>query len=523
MVLPFVAITVGMLVRQIAVDFTADIAKKQLAQSYLVKRMDKKLKKKFGKSFLSNRLSDTDLDSVRSVLKEELSSYGIKEPKEVDSLIVNSLSKLSDEHRIILAKLDNIETLIQKISIPLSFQISKDRGEILPPEMLEGLIEGKIKGNASSKSTFNELINDGEIPSSASEILDKWNFIEQMINYEQSRLESLFKRFTGSSDDINNLHNYLEIGSILDIAESLSATDALLTRIINEGLRSPEIEKSVISFCLIMDRLGRLSKLSEKEKKIMADFLLKRLNSDILANEKIETYFLLEKLGFSDYVDLNTILEIFEHFSKQKYQTTKDMKSQVKISVKVARFLKKIGMKKPPKTSIRTVKSLVTKLDKRKFSRKTSLLLLQLDRLYTELNLLIAYFEKDNNDQVDIQDLSAFLQLLITIVNRPEALNLDNEVLERIIKLQDSTLYLYDLLAVRNSRNVLNKYEINIRSMYSSTLGKYRRISDEHEEVNKIIAQMKIKAKTSIASNLPSPPKHTPNVKEKGKAKKDKN
>jgi len=120
--LPFIGLTVGSLIKQILADYTANMAKKKLAKSFLIERIDKKLEHKYGKEFLKSKLDDRKLEDVRKVIHEELSAYSSQ--KDLDQLIVNSVQRLSDEHQQILNKLDNVESLLEKISIPLAYTLT---------------------------------------------------------------------------------------------------------------------------------------------------------------------------------------------------------------------------------------------------------------------------------------------------------------------------------------------------------------------------------------------------------------
>ncbi|GAG08045.1 unnamed protein product, partial [marine sediment metagenome] len=123
----FAGLTVAALVKQVVADYTANMAKKKLAKSFLIERIDKKVEKKLGKDFLKEKLNDNNMEEVRQVIHEELAAYSPR--KDLDQLIINSAQKLSDEHEQILTKLDSVESLLQKISIPLAYSLAKESEE----------------------------------------------------------------------------------------------------------------------------------------------------------------------------------------------------------------------------------------------------------------------------------------------------------------------------------------------------------------------------------------------------------
>ncbi|MFX0185529.1 MAG: hypothetical protein ACFE95_20790, partial [Candidatus Hodarchaeota archaeon] len=85
----FAGLTVAALVKQIVADYTANMARKSLAKSFLIERIDRKLEKKLGKDFLKEKLDDNNLEEVRQVIHEELAAYSPQ--KDLDQLIVNSV------------------------------------------------------------------------------------------------------------------------------------------------------------------------------------------------------------------------------------------------------------------------------------------------------------------------------------------------------------------------------------------------------------------------------------------------
>jgi len=155
---------------------------------------------------------------------------------------------------------------------------------------------------------------------------------------------------------------------------------------------------------------------------------------------------------------------------------------------------------------MRTLRLLIKRLDKRKFVRNTQLLTYQLERLITEINLLVAYFEKKDPAEEDLNELVEILQLLLEILNRPNILNLNLKTKKQIVECMDSAYYLYDLLAVRNSWNLLNNYQLDIKSLYTPTLGNYKRISADQVALTNSLAEYSRKRVELTDRELPSPP-----------------
>jgi hypothetical protein len=53
------------------------------------------------------------------------------------------------------------------------------------------------------------------------------------------------------------------------------------------------------------------------------------------------------------------------------------------------------------------------------------------------MNLLIAFFEKEEPSQIDLKEIIELLQMLLEILNRPNIAQLDLETRKRVIELMD--------------------------------------------------------------------------------------
>ena len=513
--LPFVGLTVFALVRQVVTDYTASMAKKKLAKSFLIDRIDRKMETKFGKDFLKRKLNPENLEEVRKIIHEELAAYSPR--KDLDQLIINSAQKLSDEHQQILAKLDNVESLLQKISIPLAYNLSKESQEEIPEELLTGIIEGSLQGHGSSQKVLSELTEENQVPSNVFDSLNEFKFINRVNTEGENEITRLVEKFTNARGEINSLSTLLEISTLLvgpnDELENLISE--IVFKMINEGVDSSVIEDSMISFCFLVHRLGKLDLLSESDRLVLGSFLRKNVQKIDDPTRVLEAYFLLSALG--DAADINTtfIKEILERHQQQGISSTKEMIGQLRVDGRLARFLKRLGFKSKPESSLRNIKMLIRKLDKRKFVKSTQLLKYQLDRLTTEFNLLIAFFEKKEPSQIDLTEIIDLIQVLLEILNRPRVFELDLETRKRVVKLMDAAYYLYDLIAIRNSWNLINNFQLDVKSLYSPTIGSYERITTDQASFNLALAKFSRKRLRRIEKDLPSPPRKEEKVRKR--------
>ncbi len=503
--LPFVGLTVAALVKRVVTDYTAGMAKKKLSQSFLIERLDKKMERKLGKNFLKKKLNKENLEEVRQIIHEELGAFS--PGKDLDQLIVNSAQKLSDEHQEILVKLDSVESLLKKISIPLAYSLSKESKEEIPEELISGLLEGSILGLDSSQKVLLELTEDEQVPMGALDNVKEFSFINQINIEGHSEISQLVKKFTNTPEEINSLSTLMEISNLLvgQNEELENLISEFLFKMMDAGVDTKIIENSVISFCFLIHRLGKLDLLSESDRLILSSFLRKHIQKKEDPTRMVEAYYLLSTLGMADDINTTFIKEILDQHQRQGVNSTKEMAGQLRVDGKIARFLKRLGFRKSkPETSILTIRHLIRKLDKRKFVRITQLLKYQLERLTTEMNFLITYFERKDPAQVDLEEIIELIQLLLEILNRPRVYQLDLETRKRVVELMDAAYYLYDLLSIRNSWNLLNEYQLDVKSIYSPTLGNYERVTTDQAAFNIALSKFSIR---QIDRDLPSPPR----------------
>jgi len=506
--LAFAGLTAAAFVKQIVADYTAGFARKKLANSFLIERIDNKLEKKFGKEFLKKKLTPDVLEEVRMVIHEELGAFSPK--KDLDELIVGSLTKLANDHQAILSKLDNVESLLEKIAIPLAYSMGKESAEEIPEELLTGLLEGSLQGHKVSQKVLNELIAEKRISSDVSEAINEFQFIKRLGESGESEISHLVKKFVYSPEEINNLSTLMDIASLLagPSEEIENVISEFVFKMISEGIKTETIENSVISFCFLIHRLGKLELLSESDRLLLGSFLRKNIQKIDDPTRMVESYFLLSSMGLAGDIDSTFIKEVVQQYHKQGIDTTREMKGQLRISGRLARFLRKLGLKSSdPDLSLRTIRVLIKKMDKRKFIRSTPLLQYQLERLMSEINLFIAYFDTEKLQQEKLDELIDLLQLLLDILNRPRIFELELNVRKTVIELMDSTYFLYDLLAMRNSWALLTKYQLDIKSLYSPTLGSYQRISMNKEAFDRALGDYSQKRIKRIERDLPVPPK----------------
>ncbi len=511
MVAPFIGfagLTVAALIKAVVAEYTANISRKKIAKSYLVERIDGKLESKFGKDFLKNKLTPDRLKQVREVVHEELGAYSSR--RDLDQLITNSLSQLTDEHQQILDKLERVESLLEKISIPLSYSIAKETNEEIPQELLQGLLEGSIQGKKQSEKVLNELVEEFRVPEDTITQLSNYSFVKRITVEGEKEMNRIVERFSTSPHEINNLNTLMDISSlIMGPKEHLNdIVSEFVFRLIEQGLESSLVEDSIVGFTFLIHRLGKLEHLTESDRLLLSSFLKKRLTDIENPTRILESYFLLTELGYPTDVEPQFVLEIMDRHYKLDLGKTREISNQLKLSGRLARFLRHLGTKTyKPQASMKTLRLLIKRLDKRKFVRSTQLLTHQLDRLNTEINLLGAYFEKKDPAEEDLNELVEILQLLLEILNRPNILNLDLKTKKQIVECMDSAYYLYDLLAVRNSWNLLNNYKLDIKSLYTPTLGNYKRISTDQVALTNSLANYSRRRLEMTERELPSPPK----------------
>jgi hypothetical protein len=79
----------------------------------------------------------------------------------------------------------------------------------------------------------------------------------------------------------------------------------------------------------------------------------------------------------------------------------------------------------------------------------------------------------------------------------------------------DASYYLYDLIAIRNSWNLINTFQLDVKSLYSPTIGSYERITTDQASFNQALAEFSRKRLRRIERDLPSPPRKGDKIKKR--------
>ena len=177
-IIGFAGLTVAALIKAVVAEYTANMAKEKLAKSFLIERIDSKLETKFGRDFLKDKLTSDNLKEVRESIHEELGAFSSK--VDIDRLITSSIQHLSDEHQQLYAKMEHVESLLEKIVIPTSYILAKETGDEIPQELLQGLLEGSLQGKKKSKNVLSELLEEQRLPKETKGFIENHSFVQKL-------------------------------------------------------------------------------------------------------------------------------------------------------------------------------------------------------------------------------------------------------------------------------------------------------------------------------------------------------
>ncbi|MFX0208524.1 MAG: hypothetical protein ACFFDT_21255, partial [Candidatus Hodarchaeota archaeon] len=114
-----------------------------------------------------------------------------------------------------------------------------------------------------------------------------------------------------------------------------------------------------------------------------------------------------------------------------------------------------------------------------------------------------------------LAEIIELIQMLLEILNRPRVFELDLETRKRVVELMDAAYYLYDLIAIRNSWSLINDFQLDVKSLYSPTIGSYERITTDQASFNQALDEFSRKRLRRIERDLPSPPRKEDKIKKR--------
>ncbi|MFX0205725.1 MAG: hypothetical protein ACFFDT_07030 [Candidatus Hodarchaeota archaeon] len=483
--------------------------------------MKKKIEKKTGKNVFDDQLRESNLEDIRKIVQDELSAYGVSREK-VDELIFHTLADLENQHTEILNKLENVENLLEKVVLPLSFQVSLNNPEV-PTALIEKMLYEDIRGNPDSQRVLTEMVEEGTVDSTSVEVVRNYEFLNELIGLENFLFQQFVHALEAGKENVNSLPAYLTIMNILgtesENEESKKRLNNFIARLLTE--MADFSTSSLIVFLHILDRLDRFTLLSDASRSLTVNRLLIELNKkDVDDSTKLQTIYFLGHLGGLDRVDYSLIDSILSRATQAAVD-----KEPLRLTQRITRWLRKRGSRSPRdiKRSIRVLHTLTRRLELRKFARSTPKLLRELARVNSEINLLILDFERETEVPA-LEGFEALLRNLILILQRADYKKFDIETRASFLRTLDNALYLQDLIAVNRARQMAVKGQTVLKSLYrkGEEIGRYRRQTDQ--ELDAILQRIVLESsiEDAKASTISSSSKKKVSTIKKGKKKKTK-
>lgn len=505
LITPLAGMTLSLFLRSITSRFLkgSSKGKKGIAANFLTDRLKEKAMGKLGKRALKEPLVQDDLPILREIISKELAAYGATQ-KEIDSLILTSLNNLAEDHTEIIQKLEEMEQLVRKITLPLALKVAGG-GEELPQDLLEELMAQKLQGNPASEDVFNELVDEQQINGEMTSVLANYSFIKAVKEFEQKQLRDFLIKGE-SSENLNELHTYLVLSDMLSatITEDAQETlDILISQLLVNDGEKIAAGPLLLPMLLVLDRMNRLSELSEKRRLQLRGILALELPG-AEDHDKLELLYLMTRIDPNFRVNPELVEGTLDRLTETGISDAALKKKKVSLPHRVVRFFRrrKRSSVKSRVRRVRNLKSLTKRLEKRKFARATALMGYQLDRVVVELSLLIVDFETGEGveyDELSRVQLDELLRTLIDILQRPATRKLNAESRLQILEALDHALYLQDLIGLTNGMAFIQNGQQTINALYKSSLGRYRRTS--RETIENIVAL------ANASQALPSPPR----------------
>ncbi len=511
----FIAVTAGSFMLSILLEAVKRLGG-QTAADFLYKRVKLKFKKKHNKDIEEELLSADNLEEFREILKEELGPFGVKN-KEIDIMILKGVQKLSNEHDLIINKIDKIEGLIINLTTSILYDVQVSGSEV-PIELSETLFEKYLTGEEKSEQQIEEYIRDGHISPEVKKTLKKYEPFRQTYSHESLIVERFLRHFEVDEDQINQLAMLSDLWSIIG-AECLQCNQ-MISDIVIELLHNKKVSEglsltNLLRFLHLLDTSNALDKINAKTRREVELFLKKEIE-EVPYYSQIELAYFLMKLEISDVGILGLVENALNSLTHQKY-SDRFVKESVSINKKILTYFQN-ETEVDVKHSLRTLNSLVKRFEVRKFSKSTTLLEGQLTRTLSETNLLASNIP----DTIDNESIKSLKQTLVDLSDTLVK-NVDKDILGEKIRIQiwkiiDNCVYIINKLSITNTKQILENFEVDIakkQGIFSEDWGEYRRKSTE--EIKSTLRQIKIsksfyqkvetEKKLTDIKDLPEPPK----------------
>lgn len=433
----------------------------------------------------------------------------MQELKELDKL--GKLDKLDKLEKLeFLDKLDNPKVIstIERLATVLGFAANQNHDA--PEELVKGLINNTIAGKQGAKETYNELLEEGTIPTSVDRTVKEYGYLNDVRQEEAARFHEILAKFKKTGKIVSHeIEVYLEVSELFEVSGFDKELNFFLGKLLTDEKVRSQFE--IIPLTNILDRTGKLKKLSKKQKKRWIELLeLELMDKKGSDAKKLEAIYFLHKLGHK--LPKKFIQKTFDSVKESDY--AQELKGDISFSKRLIGFFKreKVRSKYAIGSSIRKLRRFLIKLEERQFKRTTKLLLQQLDIIHREINLLIIDFEKarELGKKIEFVDLESLLVSLNEIIQRPAIRELRADSRLKLYKLLDSSLYLQDQISIHNSINLLEMGGTRINTIFSERLKNYR-MSNAHElknllakiQITELISEEEIAKR--ISEELPSP------------------
>ncbi|UJG40442.1 MAG: hypothetical protein K9W45_11440 [Candidatus Heimdallarchaeum aukensis] len=483
------------------------------AGDFLYKRIKKKLQK--NKIDVDQEgISEKGLELFRNVLQEELQAFGIKQ-KEIDFLIIKSVQKLSDEHGMILEKMETIESLLVELTTGLLYDAHVGLSDV-PVEVGEKLFERFISGDKKAEEKIEEYIEDEHFSSYLKKSMKKYKPIQKAYQHEELLVKRFLRHFKGEKGDIDQLALFSELWALIGAKnlETNKILESIVFKLLKEIAETKEIGLSnLLKFLHLLDLADSLTKLDFDTRSQIILFLKVNLE-EVSYYTKMEIAYFLMKFSINEPEVMESVSVALEELSKQKY-SDKFVEESVSLSKRIIRFFRR-NAKVDVERSLKVINSLSKRFEKRKFSRSTSLLEGQLTRTLAETNLLaVKIVDEYNYPEEELR--RTVIRLINSLIKAKDKEELSSEHRLRIWQIIDNCIFILNRIAIRNTKKILDNWELNLAKkygLYSKDWGLYKRkTDDELEKVVKnirlneaFIKKVELEKKLSKIEELPEPP-----------------
>ncbi len=463
---PLVALTVNALVERILSTFfnkvVVDIGIKRVILKQIKKKLGKKTLEKPVKT-----LTEDDIETIRNIIREEVQAAMPDQYSEkvLNEVLFETLTQLSQDHEIILEKLDNIESVLENLTLLMARNAINENyieveNEGLTLEYLNNVFLGSVKNKPQSKKKIREFAKMGILDQKTLSFVERYNFLSELSDFELKNLLNLLHDLKEDPQHILKLETLVHLNILLaNHPEHIRELMKFVTNVVIGLTIQTENPEHLIGYINLLDHTKIVDDLpSDSKDQIIANILTILKSKAVKRDDslRLQLYYALWKLAAVEYIDLDDLESILQRHDKDPY-SEQYLKRQLTFSKKIAKFLRKIGIKRPNyQHSLKAIRSISRQLKRKEMVYFSSRTRLQLQRLNKELNMFITALEIGEKGTFELEELHLIVEDLLAFLKSKDFRLMSPRLKVLVLETLNTAMYADALIHMEQDRTKLS-------------------------------------------------------------------